>query len=236
MSDLQLKLEKVDGNILTVLQGTAPKQPEISSVKISGNIYAVKDYLAKRKHDKNVSHIHVDANKGVIALLVNPESTQSITVTGKVEINPLVEKLGINKDVKYNTKEIVKMLKFNKHLFDSPQDVDAAIEKLTKLNINVSSKIEKTLPDAKGSITNNYQKTIEAESINIVFHCELYSGSGKVQFTVEIWMDVEGQSVQFWLESVTYAQLEVEMKEQLVKSVVEDITKIEGFDLPIITA
>lgn len=236
MSELQLKFEKVDGNIVTVLQGNAPKQPEISSVKIIGNIYSVKDYLAKRKHDKNVSHIHVDANKGVIALVVNPESTQSITVTGKVEINPLVEKLGINKDMKYNTKEIVKMLKFNKHLFDSPQNVDTAIEKLTKLNISVSSKIEKSLPDSKGSVTNNYQKTIEAESINIVFNCELYSGSGKVQFTVEIWMDVEGQSVQFWLESVTYAQLEVEMKEQLVKSVVEDITKIEGFDLPIITA
>jgi hypothetical protein len=236
MSELQLKLDKVDGSILTVLQGNAPKQPEISPVKITGNIYAVEDYLKQRSHDKKVSHILVDANIGAIVLLVNPESTQSITVTGKVEVNPLLAKIGINKDTKYNTKELVKMLKFNKHLFDSPQDVDAAIERLTKLNISVSSKIEKSLPDAKGSVTNNYQKTIEAESINVVFNCELYSGSPKVKFTVEIWMDVEGQAVQFWLESVTYAQLEVEMKEQLVKEVVEGIKEISGFDLPIITA
>lgn len=233
METLKLSLENTNG-VVTILEGTAPKQAEQSSVKINGNIQAVLSYLKQRKPNKDNSHIEADKQNGTIVLFEDESSSFGKTISGKVELNKKLSELGINKDRKYTPKELVKVLKFNKFLFDSPQEVDKVIEKIQKLQIKVSSTIGKTQATQGGSISNEYSKTVESDLHSLQMNCELYSGGEKVKFTVEIWLDVEGQNVQYWFESVTYAELEVSLSESLVESVLDGIKEIEGFDLPII--
>lgn len=233
METLKLSLENTNG-VVTILEGQAPKQAEQSRVVIKGNIKAVQDYLTQRELDKNNSHIEADKQNGTIKLFQDASSSFGVFVEGKIEMNAKLAELGINKDKKYTPKELVKVLKFNKFLFDSPIEVDAVIAKVQKLQIKVTSQIGKTQATQSGSIDNQYSKTVESDLHSLVLNCEVYSGSDKVKFTTEIWLDVEGQNVQYWFESVTLAELEVNISENLVDSVLESIKQIEGFDLPII--
>lgn len=234
MDTLKLSLENTNG-VVTILEGSAPIQPQISSVKINGNIQSVLSYLKRRTPNKDTSHIEVDRQNGTINLFQDESSSTRTNVFGKIELNKKLADLGINKDKKYTPKELVKVLKFNKFLFDSPQEVEKVIEKVQKLQIKVSSSIGKTQATQSGSISNEYSKTIDADLHSLQMNCELYSGGEKVKFTVEIWLDVEGQNVQYWLESVTYAELEVSLSESLVDSVMEEIKELDWFNIPVIT-
>jgi len=233
MDTVKVSLENTNG-VVTIFEGIAPKQAEQSAVKINGNIKSVLAYLTQRKPNKDTSHIEVDRQNGTIVLFEDEHSSFGKTISGKVELNKKLSELGINKDKKYTPKELVKILKFNKFLFDSPQEVDKVIEKIQKLQIKVSSTIGKTQATQGGSISNEYSKTVESDLHSLQMNCELYSGGEKVKFTVEIWLDVEGQNVQYWFESVTYAELEISLSESLVDDVVEDIQAIDWFNLPII--
>jgi len=235
MENLNLKLDATNGSTLIVLEGQAPKQPEISSVKITGNIYSVRDYLLQRKPNKETSHIEVDRENGSIDLYENQNSSHKINVFGKIEMNKRLQSLGINRDKKYTPKELVRTLKFNKFLFDSPQEVDTVIDKITKLQIKVSSNIGKTQADQTGSFKNEFSRSIEAETHSLVMKCPIYSGGTSEKFTIELWLDVEGQNVIYWLESVSFNDLEITMAEALVDDVIGEIKEIEGFDLPVIT-
>jgi len=234
MQELKISLEQTNG-VVTILEGKAPVQPQLSSVNITGNIKSVLSYLTRRKPNKETSHIEVDRQSGTINLYENQASSERINVFGKIELNKRLSELGINRDKKYTPKELVKVLKFNKFLFDSPQEVDSVIEKINKLSIKVNTTVNKNQANQTGSRSESFDKNIDAESHSLQMNCELYSGGEKVKFTVEIWLDVEGQNVQYWFESVTYAELEVSLSESLVDSVIDEICKIEGFDLPVIT-
>jgi hypothetical protein len=235
MGTLKISLDNTNAKgVVTILEGQAPIQAQISAVTISGNINAVHAYLLQRMPNKYTSHIEVDKQDGIINLFENQASSERVNVFGKVELNKKLSTFGINKDKKYTPKELIKVLKFNKHLFDSPQEVDKVIEAVGKLSIKVSTTINKTQSNQIGAQSNSFDKNVDAKEQTLQMNCELYSGGEKVKFTVEIWIDVEGQNVQYWFESVSYAELEMSMAESLVDSVLDNICKIENFNLPLI--
>jgi len=162
------------------------------------------------------------------------ESKKDSLVDTCIDIDHKLENFGINTEKKYTVKDLIKLLKFNKHMFESANEVDGVIEKLMRLSVKVTSQIEKTQPNQSGSVNNNYSKTVEAEHHKLVMWCEVYSGGEKVKFTVEIWLDSEGKSVLFWLESVTLEELIVSMSEKMVGEVIEKIDKLPEMNIPII--
>ncbi len=233
MEAVKINVEGTNG-ALTILEGQAPSPKELNKVSIKGNIYAVHDYLVNRKPNKDTSHILVDAQKGSIELHEDADCNFSKNVKGEVSVNTRLSNLGINTDKKYTPKELIKLLKFNKHLFDSPNEVDAVIEKLTRLSIKVTSQIDKTQANQSGSVNNNYSKIVEADHHKLLMNCEIYSGGEKVKFTIEFWLDSEGQGVLFWLESVTLEELIVSMSETMVLEVVDKIKQLPEMNIPII--
>lgn len=233
MENLKLTVEHGEGT-LTILEGRAPNPKELNKVSIKGNIYAVHDYLKQRTPNKDTSHIIVNAQNGTIELYEDADCNFSKHVKGEIAINSKLENFGINTEKKYTVKDLVKLLKFNKHMFESANEVDGVIEKLMRLSVKVTSQIEKTQPNQSGSVNNNYSKTVEAEHHKLVMWCEVYSGGEKVKFTVEIWLDSEGQGVLFWLESVTLEELIVSMSEKMVGEVIEKIEKLPEMNIPII--
>jgi len=234
MENLKLQLDTNGNATVTILEGNAPQPAELKSVLITGNIKAVHAFLLQRKPSKQTSRIEVNKTEGTIDLFENENSSINTTVQGKIYINKKLAELGINKDKKYTPKDLIKTLKFNKFLFDSPQEVDNVIAKIQKIAVRVSTEIKQNAKTQTGNQSNSFDKTTDAESHNLKMNCELYSGGEKVAFTVEIWLDVEGQNVQYWFESVSFAELEISLAENLVDSVLADIKQIDGFDLPVI--
>lgn len=237
MQEIKLNLT-TDQNVITILQGDAAKPIEQGKVKVNGNIAAVYDYLQQRiKFLKpNESHIVVDKEKGTITLTENEGSTIEKTIVAKTSTNERLSSLGINTDKKYTAKELVKMFKFNKFLFDSPQEVDNLIARVNSLTVKTNTVVKQTQADKGGNSGFVYEKNTDIELPNLLMNCEIYSGDEKKTFTVEIWGTATDASVLFWLESTELNVLEVTTSDSIIDEIVDKIKKIESFSLPIITA
>ena len=212
----EIKLELLQGNTLTILEGKAldPKHPE--KIYISGDIHSVANFLAKRhaggqgvglqKVDPERAVVLVDESKMQITLQVDPENPFGAKVTGTLEMAPELQQFGINANKQYTREEFIKLLRFNRRYFAS--DHEKLLLAYQKLQIRTASEISQE-SDTRGNKGMNYQKFVNSDNIpeDFILRIPVFKGFPEFTFRVEICLDATDASVRFWLESVELHEL-----------------------------
>ena len=209
------------GDKVTILHGQAPKQlplTEPECINITGNIKAVSAFVGVRKacaHGVQVLDpakvlVSVDKAARTISLNTDPENVYNTIVTGRLEVSDDLKPFCINQEKLFDRATLLKLIRFNKALFEDGSKHAALVESLQRVAFKTQAQLEQE-SNNKGRIRDLIDKSVDAGAFidKFILSAPIFKGEGKVKFTVEINYDATDTGViQFWLESV-------ELKEQM---------------------
>lgn len=226
MENLTLKLDPIQGNILTVLEGNALELKHPEKINLSGNIESIKNFLAKRYGgeegkglqvvDKKSAIVTVDEANMSMLLQLDPENCFGTEVFAKLELTDEIKQFNINSNKLFTREEMIKLLKFNKRFFADPLKHEALLSSYMKLNLTGNTQI-KAESDDRGNRDMAFKKTIDSQNIPQSFALEMriFKGQEVKKFRVDICIDVTEGSVRFWFESVELVELMEMMKQSI---------------------
>lgn len=228
MENLHLKVENASGEIVfregNALPPVAPVQ-----IKISGDIKTVSSFIEKRKTlaiagisgaqfiEPTRAIVEVDKQKMTIALKLDPESVYGTEVTAKLELSPELEAFNINKNKTYNREELIKLFRFNKIWFDTPEAHDKTLKAYQAFNAKVSAEVDQS-NDTRGNRSNNFNKTVTTNvPEDFILNIPVFKGGEKRRFRVEIALDSTDGSTKFWFESTELHDIITIESEEMLK-------------------
>lgn len=206
------------GNTLTILEGKALEQKYPEKIKLSGNIESVSQFLSKRYGDRQGKGLQeVDKEKAVvvvdeeamdIVLSLDPENHFGLEVTASLEHTPDLLTFHINEVFTFTRESMIKLLKFSKRFFASPNKQEELLEAYMKLNLSGSTTI-KAESDDRGNKDFAFQKSIQSQNIpkDFVLEMPIFKGQAIHKFRVDICLEATDGSVRFWFESVELTEL-----------------------------
>lgn len=210
--------------------GEAKKVYNKVPLEIQGNIDAPSRFFNQRPdlYDKTRSFCLVSKTNGTITLVVNEDDPETKkTVSGKIEVAKLFQKLGINKtDKSYNPTELANTFKLLRSIFESK----AAHLEIVRTLQNLKAKVKQDLDnndDKRGNVSNSFTQTVEAnipESFNLI----LPLIEGEEAKKIEVYVSLEassGHDINCYLESMDAAEIVDQERE---KRVDEEVKKLEG--------
>jgi hypothetical protein len=215
MENLNLKIESLeDQSTLTILQGNAQeplplKEPKI--INITGDIHSVSNFINAREAgyssqeiDENKAIVTVDKYNKTITLQLDPENYYGATVTAKLEQSKELEQFGINTNTRYNRKQLLDLLRFNRLFFEDKNEHARVIAGLYKLRIKSEQEIQQEKDNQGNKRTLHDVKTVDDGGMVREFHLTIpiFKGFSANNITVEICFEVLNGDVSFWLESV----------------------------------
>jgi hypothetical protein len=186
------------GDTVTVLTGNAPDPINPVPYKASGNINAVYDYLHRREPDKAKAIIIFDTKSKSIVLHTDEHHPINTTITGRLEVNPLFDKLGINSEKQYTPDELAKVLQMNQYFFPDGESV-STIQTIANLR-NMKVKIETELENSNDQRGNTAQARIKKLGENTIpksltMRAPIYNGDEPSNISVEILIDTTDRSI-----------------------------------------
>lgn len=237
MENLTLKIENANGElILREGQAQEPlplKEPKI--ITIAGDIHSVANFIRNREAghssqeiDKNKALVTVDKNAKSIVLQLDPENYYGATVIAKLEQSKELEQFGINTSSRFNRKQLLDLIRFNRLFFEDKNQHAQVIAGLYKLRIKSETEIEQE-KDNRGNKRNLHDvKTVDdggmVKEFNITL--PLFKGFSAKNITVEICFEVLNGDVSFWLESIGLK----ESSDSAIDGIFEDeLQSCEGF-------
>lgn len=195
-----------------------------------GRFYAVRKEQGLVHADE--CHVEVDRWDGKIKLYVNEKDVEAPIITGTLEENPDISKLGINSGKTYDKEGLVRKLKLTRHLFYDPQSNMMLVKDLQQLEMTVEQKLEKK-DDHRGSRSEVLRQTAEsdlAESFSL--NIPIFRGQDPWTFDVELNFSVRDSQIEFWLSSPDLAELQGEQQFSIIEDALEPFK--EDDDLVII--
>lgn len=145
---------------------------------------------------------------------------------GHVFENKEIDVFKLNSGMPFDNRELVKVIRFNKHLFGNEEIADKLQSSMQRFRAKVQQQIVDS-DDFKGKADREYHVTIkldelkENELMTFRLHTNIYVGDEKQEFTVEIRPEMDGKSVIFFLESPEYELFKVLRREFLIQEVVQ---------------
>lgn len=215
--------------VVTVLHGDAPKQLEIFSQKITGNIRAVNSYLKSRNAivDKKDTVIVMDREKMTVTMTEKASRSDKIEVAGSCSIDDRLKEFGINKGKRFSQQDLRSILKRNRIFFPSREEFDAVFESLQAFKANVKKEIESGKDD-RGNVENHFSRQIETGlATQFALEIPVIKGEPKKKFFVEICFDITDGSVVFWLESVELFEIEIAEIERIFTELSNELATME---------
>jgi len=213
---------------ITKLKGQAPEQHNPLPVNITGTITAPSRFIENRKdefYDKK-AHCLASTTDGVLELVVNEQSVcDKYTVKGKVEIGKLFSKIGINKDVSYTPIELSRKFRMLKSIFPSPKEHLDITTKLKNLKAKVNKEVEESNDD-RANVSQIFKQSVESnipESFKL--HLPLLEGEAPETIDVVVLLEVKGNDIVCYLESVDGQEKIDNEMERLVREECEKIEK-----------
>lgn len=223
------------GDSITIREGKAPdllplKEPLI--INLSGDIHSISNFLNKRsgvaweqahstqKVDKDQIIVIADKKAMSITLKLDPENHYGATIIGKLEKSDELDPFGINAEKTFTRDALVKLIKFNRILFDDKEKHAALVLALSKIRLKTETELQ-AHSDNKGNRGASIEKkTINDEGFvhNFFMLAPIYKGEAAVKFPVEICYEASENGILFWLESP-------ELKELLDKGITELFAK-----------
>lgn len=191
----------------------APKKPK--KIALEGVIQAPADFIDKRASTFDAKFAHVIANytDRTLTLVINEadlDPNQCIeggTVTGKIEIYPILDELGINQTKEYDNRSLFDSLKFLGRFFEDKAAHDALLLSLTKFNARVSTQLKDENDFSGHSALSIIQDIEHAIPLSFVLNMPLFGNTDRTNFKVDIRVSGRGSKVIFWLESVDLEEL-----------------------------
>ena len=180
-----------------------------------GGIQAPADFADKRNatFDPKYAHVIADYTERTIILVINeadldPEfCIEGGTVTGKIEIYPILAELGINEGKEYNNRSLFDSLKFLSRFFDNKEAHKQLLHSLITFNAKVNTKL-KDEQDFAGKAALELILEIEHDiPLSFVLEMPIFGNTDRTKFKVDIRVAGRGSSVYFWLESVDLEEL-----------------------------
>jgi len=209
MENLHLKLENA-GNELVIREGEALPLKAPKKIVFTGNINAVKEFMDKRtainglvlqKVAKESAVIIVDEDKGTISLFLDPENQDGTEVMGKLEYTQYLEQFCINGTKTFTQTELVKILRFSKQLFETPDQHEKLLKAYQAFDFTASIKAAQEA-DLRGNKSNSLQKVITTNlPVDFILSLPIFKGQQRESFRVEICYDTTDASIKFWFES-----------------------------------
>lgn len=214
MENLNIKIQSLDGNTLTVLEGQAAeplplKEPKI--INIVGDIHSVSNFIGARESghssqeiDKNKAIVTVDKHARTIVLQLDPENYYGATVTAKLEQSVELGQFGINTNTRYNRKSLLDLLRFNRLFFEDKNQHGQVLAGLYKLRVKSETEIQQEKDNQGNKRTLHDVKTVDDGGLvkEFAITLPLFKGFTPQKITVEICFEVVNGDVSFWLESI----------------------------------
>lgn len=188
-----------------------------AGIKQQGSIKAPGEWIAKRKEEyaKELVMVTYDKTKGIITLMCNDRKPWCDTITGKLELNPMLKNLDINGKER-PLGEMIKLLRFSRWLFLSDADQKDVTDKLMKFNADVTQKI-KNENDQRGNIDAAFvQRVNSTANMSFTAECGIYVGLTPAKFKVDIVCEVRNAQVGFWFESTELQTLIDQQRDEVI--------------------
>lgn len=232
MSDLHLKVEPLQGNELTIREGSALPLSHPKPLVVLGRITNASEYFQHRKSviDALNSHVEVDFRKFGITICHNDTSnTSENKIIGKLEVNPDLVKFCINEEKEYTDSQLIKLLRLSRRFFKEASVHEAIYNGL----VNFTAKILKDINhknDFRGNTLNSLLTSVSGHAVpeSFTLKMPIFEGFEPVEFQVKILLQ-DNNGLKFWLESVELAEMLVTQSEQIINS---EIAKFSN-ELPI---
>lgn len=210
------------------LKGEAPKQHNPEPVSVSGTITAPNRFLENREgefYDKK-AHCLASTTDGTLKLVVNEQSVcDKYTINGKIEIGKLFRKIGINQDKNYEPMQLARKFRMLKSIFPSPKEHLEITTVLRNLKAKVNKEVEESNDD-RANVSKVFKQTVESnvpESFKL--HLPLLEGEEPETIDVNVILEVQGNDIVCYLESVDGQERIDNEMERLVKEECEKIEK-----------
>ncbi len=200
---------------LTIREGAAVaplplKEPK--SIAIDGDIHTITNYVAIRRVsaqgiqvlNPNTIIVEADKNARTIVMKQDPEAHYSVTVTAKLQASEELKQFGINQDTRYDRKQLLRLLKFNRLFFEDKQQYNEVISGLSAIRFKTQQELTQE-QDGKGKRVNNDESNTVAHDgfkDKFTLSVPLFKGFDPVKIEVEICWEVLNSAISFWLESV----------------------------------
>lgn len=216
MENFHLKIENA-GNEIIIREGQALPPVPPKKILITGDIATVATFVNNRKHvtegagsqyiNPERAVVEVDIEKKTITLSLDPEDANGAVVISKLEPNPDLTQFGINKNIQFSQKELVKLLKFSRLYFED-------FGKHGELLKAYQAFTAKTYTDLAGEQDNRgnknfaFNKKVETGlPTSFIMNVPVFKGQEKKRFMVEICLDVTDAAASFWFESVELEEI-----------------------------
>ena len=209
MDNLHLKIEGGPGELI-IRQGSALTLKDPKKIQVTGNINAVKEFLDKRtaingsvlqKLEKKSAVIVVDEEKGTISLFLDPENVDGTEIVGKLEATEYLQQFHLNGQKSFTQTELVKILRFSKQLFETPDKHEALLKAYQAFDFTANIKAAQEA-DLRGNKSNSLQKIIKTNlPEDFILYLPIFKGQARESFRVEICYDTSDASIKFWFES-----------------------------------
>lgn len=214
MADIKLNVNP-DKDTITILQGKALDPVPPQKIYINGDIYTFSNFLSVRKElgegyqkiDPAKAVVLVDFDNGTIELQTDPESLYGAVITSALQESTELSAFHINGKKTFSREELVKLLKFNRLFFESPDKHAELIKAFQKLSSSVQVSANAS-SDERGNRANEYIKNVTTNApTEFILNISLFKGFANTKFRVEICLDVTDNTARFWFESVELHEL-----------------------------
>lgn len=239
MQKLDLAVNNVNGEPITILEGKALEEKAPVKIQICGDIKTVSSFVAKRKFtgsdgvmhggDAGLQTINPDRALVIVSkedlsicLYLDPENFYGAEVKAKLEMEPELLKFGIESGRKFSQQELIKLLKYGKRWFADPAAHETLLLAYMKLDVRVTADLTNDAPDGRGNRSNTFAKKVTSNiPEDFILLVPIFKGQEPKKFRVEICLDSTDGSTKFWLESVELAELIQIESETILKKELE---------------
>lgn len=230
------------GDKLTIVHrhGEAAAIQNPKAVNILGSIDAPAEYYEKRSAndmiDKNQAYLEVNQKKGSITLYCDPTSPIGGHVTGQILMNPLLDRLDINKygAVKFTEEDFIMRLKECRSIFDVQSDCLNLVDRIKNMEVNVQQKLEKR-DDERANRRVLFEQFADTEiPHSFMLNAPIFINGSDTDpneiFSVDVKYHYSDGGLKFWLESADLQDIIQRKKETAMGDVVSRFNE----EIPII--
>ncbi len=234
MENLNVKIEKIEGDTLILREGEALRLEPPNKINIKGDIKTVATFLKARKDkglglqnvDIDEALILVNKNERTIKLLVDPENYYGAVIEGKLEISDELKQFGINTLQKFSRQDLVKLLKMNRLFFENKERHSETILAFQKIESSVNYSA-KDGSDDRGNKERQFVKNVTTNApMSFTLNIQIFKGFHSQPLTVDICLDIEEGTAKFWLESVQLNEL---MQSSVDEIFADELKIADGF-------
>jgi hypothetical protein len=224
MENLNVKIEKLDGNTLTVLQGNfvAPKEPV--KIEISGNIDSPVNFLLERVSELTLKKCHLIINREnmTITLVINEDDPLTRgKISGKLELHPDFKKFKINSGETWTSFDLADLIKMNRSFFSSKEVAMKLVSQLRDFQAKVNKQID-AFRDDRANFNVKKAQVVES-NLPDVFSLVIPIFKGQAKYNVPVEINIHPESLSCQLCSPEVNDLVNDFKDLAINNQLERI-------------